>query len=94
MALYSLTYDLVKIKDYERLYEAIIALSNNRYTRPTKSQWIIQSNKSAVQIIDILKGSVDGDDILFIIKIDATQWEWASWNLGTVAANWMKASFT
>lgn len=88
MALYSITYDLVKNRDYERLYKAIINLSNNAYTKPTESQWIVQSDKTAQQIVRFLMDYVDDDDIVFVIQVH--QNSWSSLNMNETAANWLE----
>ncbi len=89
MALYSITYDLVKNRDYERLYKAIISLSNNTYTKTTESQWIVQSDKTATQILEFLRKHVDSDDIIFVIKVDRSSW--ASVNMNKTASNWLNS---
>ncbi len=87
MALYSITYDLIGKKDYPRLYEAIIAVCDNRYSRPTKSQWIVQSNKTARQILDFLMKYIDKDDVLLIIEVNNNSR--ASVNMNKPALNWL-----
>lgn len=89
MALYSITYDLVKNRDYGRLYKAIISLSNNTYTKTTESQWIVQSDKTAVQILEFLRKHVDSDDIIFVIKVDRSSW--ASVNMNKTASDWLNS---
>lgn len=90
MALYSITYDLVKDRDYPELYKAIISLCNNTYARPTKSQWIVQSTKTPKQIVEFLMKYIDHDDVIFVIQVDATSW-W-SVNMNKTAVNWLKAA--
>lgn len=89
LSLYSITYDLVKNRDYERLYKAIISLSNNTYTRTTKSQWIVQSDKTASQIVDFLRKHIDNDDVIFVIQVDRNSW--ASFNMNKTAVNWLNS---
>lgn len=89
MALYSITYDLVKNRDYERLYKAIRTLSNNTYTKPTESQWIVQSDKTAMQIIEFLRNHVDNDDVIFVIKVD--RGSWAALRMNKTSVNWLNS---
>lgn len=89
MVLYSVTYDLVKNRDYERLHKAIIGVSNNTYTRPTESQWIIQSDKTAAQVVEFLREHVDNDDVIFVIKVDRSSW--CSLNMNETAVNWLNS---
>lgn len=89
MDFYSITYDLISRKDYPRLYKAIMAVCDNRYTRPTESQWIVQSDKTAGQIRDFLRKHVDSDDVLFVIQVD--RYSWSSLNMNKTAVNWLKS---
>mgnify|MGYP003633602588 CR=1 FL=1 len=87
MALYSITYDLVKNRDYERLYKAIRSLSNNTYAKPTESQWIVQSDKTAMQIVEFLRNHVDHDDVIFVIQVDRNSW--AALHMNKSVVNWL-----
>ena len=53
MAIYLISYDLIKTKDYKKLYDAI--MSYQRYARITDSLWAIVSRKKAVEIRAFLK---------------------------------------
>ena len=89
MAVYSITYDLIKTKDYEKLFKGIRSLSPS-HTCPTRSQWLISSHLSAEQIRNFLITCMDGDDVLFVIKIDMPAW--VGWNLPQTSVSWLLAN--
>ena len=89
MAAYSITYDLIKAKDYSRIIEGIKKVSGDNWAKPTKSQWIITSTQTSEQIRDFLKSYMDSDDVLFVIEIKLDNW--ASWNIPKEAAKWLNS---
>ncbi|MFX5825452.1 hypothetical protein ABTE10_00945 [Acinetobacter baumannii] len=89
MTIYSVTYDLIKSKDYSKMIEGIKEVSNDTWARPTLSQWIISSNKTAGQIRDFLKDYMDSDDVLFVIEVKTDNW--GSWNLSKEVVNWLNS---
>lgn len=88
MNFYSITYDLIRVKDYTKIKNGIILLCNNVWVRPTESQWIIATNKTSVQVRDFLTSYLDHDDILFVAKVDMRDLAWS--NMPSEAANWMR----
>lgn len=90
MSLYLISYDLIKDKDYEKLYEAIKKMSI-QYTRPLKSAWIIKHDGSAYDIAVELCKYIDVDDKLIVNKLDSD----SSWtqNLGQKTTEWIKTNF-
>ena len=88
MNFYSITYDLVRIRDYKKIRDGIILLCNNIWVRPTESQWIIATNKTSTQVRDFLTSYLDHDDVLFVAKVDMTNLAWQ--NMPTEVANWMR----
>lgn len=89
MALYSITYDLVKNKDYEKLYRGIKEISNDAWAKPTESQYIIYSENTSEQIRDFLLNYIDNDDVLFVIKVDGTNWH--SKNVKKAVTDWLNS---
>jgi hypothetical protein len=86
MAIYSLTYDLISAKNYEKLYEGIEALTS-LHTRPTESQWIIETPKTVKEIRDHLRAYVDKDDKIFVAQILMPKW--ASLNVKKESTDWL-----
>lgn len=89
MAIYSITYDLKKDKDYEKLFSGIRSLSPS-HTCPTRSQWLISSPLTTEQIRDFLITCIDGDDVLLVMKIDMPVWN--AWNIPQSSVNWLLAN--
>lgn len=87
MALYSITYDLVGKRDYERIYEGIKTCGTGAYAKPTESQWIVQSNKTATDIANHLRNFTDSDDKIFVISV--TDSMWASFNVSKEVGDWL-----
>lgn len=89
MAFYSITYDLVRNRDYEKIARGIKNISNDAWAKPTASQWIIHSEKTSEQVRDFLLNYIDHDDILFVIKVDVDNWH--SYNVQKGATDWLKS---
>lgn len=87
MAYYSITYDLIKTKDYNKIHEGIKTISNGAWGRPTLSQWIIYTEKNVVQVRDYLKNCIDNDDVLFVIEVHKNMW--GSWNIPKEVSGWL-----
>lgn len=90
MGIYSITYDLRNKRDYEKLYEAIRAYSQENWAKPTESQWLIATNKTATQINSYLSNYVDEDDVVMVVKID--QNDCAAMNIRKEVAEWLGLS--
>lgn len=88
MALYSITYDLVKDRNYPELYKAIKLLCSEDWAKPTESQWIVKSNNSSEQIRNYLMNFVDGDDVLFVVQLHEESW--SSFNITQGVSGWLK----
>lgn len=67
MALYQVSYDLRKVRDYHALYERI--RSYGTYARVLESSWIIRTNRSPDEIRDYLAEVMDQDDGLLVVKL-------------------------
>ncbi|PIT14046.1 hypothetical protein [Snodgrassella alvi] len=89
MAMYLISYDLIKNKDYKKLYEAI--MSYQQYAHITDSLWAIVSSKKAVEIINFLTKYIDNDDVLFVCEINGE----AAWlNLNKDVSDWLKKMYS
>jgi CRISPR/Cas system-associated endoribonuclease Cas2 len=70
--LYYVSYDLVKYKDYPKLWEALKALGGKRIL---ESVWFFRHpNTSATAVRDYLKQFIDKDDRLLVIESSASAW--------------------
>ena len=74
MALYFLSYDLRKQRDYKKLYDE---LETFKAIRILESLWCFKrSNTTAGRIRDHFRSFIDGDDGLAVIESS----DWATWN--------------
>ena len=90
MAIYLVTYDLrgtnETSEDYKRLIEKIKSYSS--WARPTYSDWLIETTKTASQVRDELWSFMDSTDRLLVLTARAP----AAWN-GSIpedVSTWMK----
>lgn len=70
--LFIIIYDLkVPGRDYNSLYDAIKALSND-YQHPLESTWFVASdgNLSSQGIYDVLRETIDDNDNLFVANLN------------------------
>jgi len=86
MANYVISYDLIEDKNYEDLIERIKSLGT--WAKPLESFWLVVSDSSASAIRDTLKGVVDKDDKIIIIKLGD---DWATYNISQKVTDWMKS---
>ncbi|MBL7944604.1 MAG: hypothetical protein JNN32_00985 [Flavobacteriales bacterium] len=77
--LYYVSYDLVKYKDYPKMWDALNALGAKRVLESVWFFW--HSNTTAVAVRDHLKQFIDKDDRLLVIESAASAWN------GTVLAD-------
>ena len=87
MAFYTVTYDLNKIKDYEKIKKGIDIVSNNRYVKITLSQYVIQSHEKAGKIVNTLRQYSDSDDSIMVLKLDVSDWSYV--NLPDNVKGWL-----
>lgn len=81
MALYSLNYDLVKQRDYQKLYDE---LANFNAVRVTESQWFFKRFDATVSgLREHFSKFIDSDDRLMVAEIASVNNtpQWAGRNL-------------
>jgi CRISPR-associated endonuclease Cas2 len=66
MPTYTVSYDLVKQKDYRRLEDALEKLGAHR---TQLSYWLVNVTNTARELLDHLKQYVDSDDRLWISEL-------------------------
>ncbi len=84
MVCYIISYDLVKERDYEKLYSAI--KSYDDYAHITESTWAIVTNDRAAQIRNDLKKHMDSDDRIFVVRSGVV----AAWSKVLCDSKWLK----
>lgn len=73
MALFFLSYDLRKGRDYQKMYDE---LAKYKAVRVLESLWCFNSASTASALRDHFKGFIDSDDGLAVIKAS----DWATFN--------------
>lgn len=65
MALFTVTYDLIKNKDYDALIGALEDLDT---VKVQLSQWLLSADNTTMEVKDHLAQYVDDDDKLMVIE--------------------------
>lgn len=88
MALFVVSYDLHKIRNYEPLHAG---LQRGGAVRILESLWLWQVNDTAQGVRDALMNLVDQDDALAVIEIKPKS-DWASRNALQPGVQWLKTN--
>ncbi len=64
-----ITYDLNKVKDYQKLYRAIEALGETKRDADLDSVWFVSTSYTSVQASEHIRGATDSDDTHFVCRI-------------------------
>ncbi|ENZ0175286.1 hypothetical protein ACF958_004121, partial [Providencia rettgeri] len=83
MSSYLISYDLIKNKDYEKIYDAIKSFGT--WARVTESVWVITSDLSSTEIRDNLSEHMDSDDRLLVLKSSGV----AAWRNVRCSNEWL-----
>lgn len=84
---YLITYDLIKDKDYRKLYDGIKSIADG-YNHVLESIWIIGHNGPASEIRDSLQHYLDSDDKLLVLKLTGE----GAWRNLSTKTEWLKAN--
>ena len=66
MTTYVLTYDLIKRKNYQTLWDELARLGAHR---ALESFWLINLNNTAKEVVEHFKRFIDGDDRLWVSEL-------------------------
>jgi len=83
MANYVVTYDLEKVRDYQKVYKAMDSVSA---VRLLGSVWLMTSHRDAGELLDWMRGVTDSDDNIAIVKLGS---DWATYGVPTEASDWL-----
>ena len=86
MAVFAVSYDLRKQRNYQALYEIL----EGSGVRALESFWFVEANVGAPEVRNILRRHMDQDDGLFVSTIEPGP-TWASYDLLPGALEWLKA---
>lgn len=87
MALYAVSYQLNKTKNYQPLWDAFEALNSHK---AMKDFYLIDVDATTEEVGAHLKQYVDEDDFLFVVPFDTRPYKWRCYQ-GTEA--WLNERF-
>ncbi len=88
---YLISYDLHKERNYERIEEGVVIVSNGEFTKPLATVFIIKSNLPIKILRDTLLAYVDLDDSIFVIELSLFS-KWEGFNISPEVAKWIDES--
>lgn len=71
MTTFTVSYDLIKRKDYQTLWDELNRLGAHR---TQASYWLVNVNNTAKELHDHLKNFVDGDDKIWVSELTKNHW--------------------
>lgn len=87
MAFFAVSYDLVKRKDYQTLWDEFKRLNAHKCLR---SMYLLDANNTAEEVKDHLKTFIDNDDQLIVVEFSDKPFHHKAF---TGTNNWIKARF-
>jgi CRISPR-associated endonuclease Cas2 len=76
---YTVSYDLIKRKDYQSLWDELSRLGAHR---TQASYWLVNVSNTAKELLGHLKKFVDSDDKIWVSEL-TRNYDFANANLGT-----------
>jgi len=91
MATLMIVYDLSRPgQDYSKLHEAIKNVGTN-WWHHLDSTWLVKASKSAKQVRDELKASMDDGDKLLVIDVTSRPRAWRGFS--TSGSSWLHETY-
>jgi hypothetical protein len=87
MALFLISYDLRRQRNYQPLYDC---LNNWKAARLLESLWLAELVGPADTVRDILTGLIDDDDAVAVIELKAP-FNWATMRTQPTGTAWLKS---
>lgn len=75
MALFTVSYDLIKHKDYSKLHAGIKATVSS-WARPLESCWLVEWSGTSLQLTNALVKFADADDKIFVSGVAPGTMSW------------------
>lgn len=88
MALYAISYDLHKNRDYDALYEV---LRKWKAVRLLESLWLANLTGNAAGVRDALKAALDNDDSVAVIELKRGS-DWACIRAKEAGVGWLRSN--
>lgn len=83
-----ISYDLIAPgKDYQKLFDAIQALSSGTWWRCLDSTWIIETDLASGQVLDRLRPHIDKNDRMLVVKLAPN---WSSIGISQECTDWLR----
>jgi CRISPR/Cas system-associated endoribonuclease Cas2 len=86
MAVFIVTYDTHRGRNYQDLYDGMKKQSGIRLA---ESVWGVELNNSASEVRDWVKSLLDDDDTIVVIQVKPTP-SWATRKAGKDATDWLQ----
>ncbi|MDQ2892996.1 MAG: hypothetical protein M3R64_07915 [Pseudomonadota bacterium] len=90
MLQYLITYDLHKIRNYQKLYQL---MATWKATRLTESLWMANLLGPAAVIRDFVSATLDNDDTVAVVQLQKGT-DWATVRIPSAATGWLSAHVT
>lgn len=87
MALYLISYDLHRVRNYDRFYDLMDRWAGERLL---DSVWLAELRGPAAAVLDLVAGTFDGDDGIAVIELEPTA-EWATLRAQDRGVDWLFA---
>jgi len=83
MALFNISYDLIKDKDYTRLTSGIKKTVSN-WARPLESTWLVEWDGTSLELTNAVVQFMDTDDKIFVSGVAKGTMSWRGLAKGVV----------
>jgi hypothetical protein len=92
MSVFVISYDLHKIKDYQRLFDSIKQAAKFGWCRAVESTWFISTDSNSVAIREYINRSINSDASLLVCKLDHGDGAWVG--LAPEVSAWLKSNLS
>ncbi|MGL6036273.1 MAG: hypothetical protein ACRC0B_03780 [Legionella sp.] len=86
MAFYIVSYDLIKEKNYVRMEKGILSIAF-RAKKVLFTLWVIESDRSALNLVETLMKHADADDRILVSEINRNSISWV--NINKDESDWL-----
>jgi cysteine sulfinate desulfinase/cysteine desulfurase-like protein len=86
MAFYIVSYDLIKKKDYVRMEKGILSIAF-KAKKVLFTVWVIESNRTALNLVEALMKHADADDKILVSEINRDSIAWV--NIEKDESDWL-----
>jgi len=90
MNTYLISYDLIKPEtspEYARLFQLLRSFP--QWAKVLRSVWLIKTDQSSGEVMDMLRGATDSNDKILVIEVTNNWW---TYNVLKEVSDWMKGN--